>query len=208
MPARLTSTVRVFEPVARSLARLLHPHAEVVLHNLETGTIAAIFNPFSRREVGDDSLIENTEELGYGPEVHGPHEKRLYDGRKIKYVSSLLKNEAGKAVGLLCVNLDCSLLEQIDTLIRSFLGNTIDSAPLDGLFNDDWQDRINTFVSSYLEENHQRVESLTRPDRKKLVHELHAAGAFRATGAAEYIARVLQVSRATVYNDLAERKTS
>jgi predicted transcriptional regulator YheO len=196
--------IRAFEPVAVALAKLLHPHAEVVIHDLESGNIGAIFNAFSRRQVGDDSLIEDPDLLGKGPEVHGPHEKRLFDGRRIKYVSSLLKNDAGKAVGLLCINLDVSLFEQLETMIQGFLRNTGDSTQLDELFEDDWQDRINSFVSTHLGEQNLNPTGLRRADRGELVRALHAAGAFRATGAADYVARVLSVSRATVYNDLAQ----
>jgi len=203
MTNRQVARVAPFVPVAESIARLLHPHAEVVLHDLESGTIAAIFDGFSRRQVGDDSLIDDGEQLSSGPDVHGPHEKRLFDGRRIKYVSSLLKDDGGQAVGLLCVNLDISLFEQLETAIRGFLGDTRDSAPLDALFEDDWQERINTFVSTHLEECHLSLTGLTRAERVELVCALHSAGAFRATGAADYVARVLGVSRATVYNDLA-----
>ena len=136
MVKRSVSGVEVFEPVAESLARLLHPHAEVVLHDLESGTIVAVFNAFSRRQVGDNSMIDDVVQLGDGPDVHGPHEKRLFDGRRIKYVSSLLRNDTGKAIGLLCVNLDVSLMEQLETVIGAFLGNTRNSSPLDELFED------------------------------------------------------------------------
>lgn len=197
-----------FEPVAEALARLLHPHAEVVLHDLESGTIASIFNAISRRRVGDASLIEDVERLRDGLNVHGPYEKRLFDGRRIKYVSSLLKNDAGEAVGLLCVNLDVSLVEQLGTVIQGFLDSTRDSGALDELFEDDWQERINAFVSNHLEEKHRALAALTRTERAVLVRALHAAGGFRATGAADYVARVLGVSRATVYNDLGRRGSS
>lgn len=200
------SGVRAFEPIADALSRLLHPHAEVVIHDLESGRIASIFNAFSLRRVGDDSLIEDPEELGSGLEVHGPYEKRLFDGRRIKYVSSLLKTDEGKAVGLLCINLDVSLFEKLETVIHGFLGKSGDSSELDDLFEDDWQDRINSFVSTHIEERSLSSTGLTRLDRGVLVRALHAAGAFRATGAADYVARVLGVSRATVYNDLGSEK--
>ncbi len=202
MARRSVSGLEVFEPVAESLARLLHPHAEVVLHDLDSGTIVALFNGFSRRQVGDNSLIDDVIQLGDGPNVHGPHEKRLFDGRRIKYVSSVLRNDTGKAIGLLCINLDVSLLEQFEAVIGAFLGDTRDSSPLDELFEDDWQDRINTFVRTHLEERHRSLTGLDRTERMELVRALQAAGAFRATGSADYVARVLGVSRATVYNDL------
>lgn len=195
-------TLARFEPIAGAIARLLHPHAEVVIHDIQANRIAAIFNAFSRRRVGDDSLIDDMPGLASGPDVHGPHEKRLYDGRRIRYVSTLLKDDRGEALGLMCINLDVSVFEQLETVIQGFLGATRDSAALDELFADDWQERINAFVTKYLGERDCSLSGLTRSERAELVRALHAAGAFRVTGAAGYVARVLGVSRATVYNDL------
>lgn len=193
-----------FKPVAEVVAKLLHPHAEVVLHDLQTSRITAIYNGFSGRQVGDDSLIDDSEGLAGGADVHGPFMKRLYDGRRIKYVSSVLRDSSGEARGLLCINLDVSVFEKLEATLRSFLDTAEDSTSFDELFKDDWQERINSFVDSYLRERNRRLDAMTRADRADLVQALRAAGAFRASGAAGYVARVLGVSRATVYNDLAE----
>lgn len=208
MTLHARSSLKSFEPVAEALSRLLHPHAEVVIHDLGSGTVSSIFNSFSRRTAGDDSLIEDTDGLASGPEVHGPFEKRLFDGRRIKYVSSLLKNDAGKAVGLLCINLDISLFEQLESVIHGFLGNTGDSTALDRLFEDDWRERINMFISAHLGERYLGRAGLGRTDRRELVGALFSAGGFRPTGSVDYVARVLSVSRATVYNDLGALKAS
>ena len=45
-------------PIAEAFARLLHPFAEVVIHDLSKDRIEAIYNPFSRREVGDSSYLD------------------------------------------------------------------------------------------------------------------------------------------------------
>lgn len=204
METKQETAVQRFGPTAEAIARLLHPHAEVVLHDLGTSTIAAIYNGFSRRQVGDDSLIEDAQSLAGGADVHGPYEKRLFDGRRIKYVSTLLRDSSGAAIGLLCINLDVSVFEQVGTTIQSFLTTATDSTSFDALFEDDWQDRINDFVSKHLAGQNRSLARLTRSERRVLVHALHAAGAFRMPRAANYVARVLGVSRATVYNDLAE----
>lgn len=40
-------------PIGEALARLLSPHAEVVLHDPAADEVAAIWNPLSGREPGD-----------------------------------------------------------------------------------------------------------------------------------------------------------
>ena len=74
----------------------------------------------------------------------------------------------------------------------------------DELFRDDWQERINTFLHGRLREPARRlrerqVAELTREHRRELVEALYAEGAFRGKSAANYVANVLGMGRATVY---------
>jgi predicted transcriptional regulator YheO len=200
--------LEVYIPVAKAIAALLHPHAEVVVHDIRSNTIAAIFNAFSRRQVGDDSLIAEVESLKRGPGVDGPYQKRMFDGRRLKYVTSLLRDDLGEVIGLMCVNLDVSVFEALDRTVRDFLVIAGDSSRLDEMFDDDWQQRIDAFVRQYLLERSMNVKDLHRKERGILVKALHEAGAFRAKSAATYVARVLDVSRATVYSDLSEMAES
>ncbi len=197
-----------FISVAEAIAKLHHPHAEVVVHDIRNNRIVAIFNDFSRRQVGDESLIEDVESLKAGPDVHGPFPKRMFDGRRLKYVTSLLRDDTGEVIGLMCVNLDVSVFEAMERTVRDFLVTTGDSTRLDQMFDDDWQQRIDAFVRQYLLERNLSVRDLRRKERAMLVRALQEAGAFRAKSAATYVARVLDVSRATVYSDLAEMAES
>jgi predicted transcriptional regulator YheO len=198
------SGLEKFFPVAEAIAKLLHPHAEVVVHDIRSNTIAAIYNSISRRKVGDESLIVEAEGLKRGPEVEGPYPKRMFDGRRLKYVTSLLRDDLGEVVGMLCVNLDVSVFEALERTVQDFLVAAGDSTQQDQMFDDDWQQRIDAFVRQYLLERNLSVKDLRRKERAMLVRALQEAGAFRAKSAATYVARVLDISRATVYSDLAE----
>src|SRR5436853_443253 len=103
-----------YKPIAEAISLLLFPHAEVILHNLKTGRIAAIFN-------------------------------------------------------------------------------------------NDWREKINIYVSSYLKQHALRLKSLDKDEKKKLLLALHKEGAFNTKNAASYVADVLQISRATVYNYLKDK---
>jgi len=194
-----------YEPIAEAIARLFQPYVEVVLHDIRRNRIAAIFNSFSQRKPGDDSLIEDAQGLARSAAVHGPYdEKRGADGRRIRYVSSVLRDDRGEAAGLMCINFDVSVLGEIHGAIEGLLSSTADSAEFDQLFADDWQARINAFVREYLQEKSRALSSLRPAERAELVAALHGAGAFRAKNAANHVADVLGISRATVYKYLSK----
>jgi predicted transcriptional regulator YheO len=190
-------------PTADAIQRLLHPHAEVVVHDIRKNQIAAIYHPFSKRRVGDSSLLTQ-EEMSMLQDCMGPYEKINWDGKKLKSVSSIIRDEKGHAVGMLCINLDVSKLEKFNDLIASFISNDKFIPQPEPLFKDDWQEKINQYVHAYLDEHHLTLESLNRTEKKELIDHLHKIGAFTAKNAALYIAQVIGVSRATIYNYLSD----
>jgi predicted transcriptional regulator YheO len=191
-------------PIAESIAKLLHPFAEVVLHDVKKNQIVKIFNNFTQRQVGDSSCIDDIKSKGFekGPDIHGPFKQKNFYGHDIKYTTCVLRNDDGKAIGLMCINFNIEGIQHIQNVFNLFLETTADSSNLDELFNDDWENRINIFVQRFRKERNCAFSKLTTQDRIQLVHSLHEAGAFRATNAVSYTAKILGVSRATIYNYL------
>lgn len=194
--------LKKYIPIAEAVSRLLHPFAEVVLHDVEKNQIVEIFNNFTQRKPGDSSYIDNIEGFENGPEFHGPFIRNNFFGHHVKYTTCALRNDNGKAIGLLCINIKIDYFRDLQNVINLFFETKKDSADLDELFNDDWQDRISAFVQKFRQERNMPFSKLTRQERMELVHSLHEAGAFRAANAATYTAKVLGVSRATIYNYL------
>ena len=95
-----------YKPIAEAISLLLFPHAEVVIHNLHTGFIGAIFNNLSKRAPGDESSLDESDRLPDNQDVFPPYFKINWDGKKMKSVTAVLRSSRGKAVGLLCINLD------------------------------------------------------------------------------------------------------
>jgi predicted transcriptional regulator YheO len=188
--------------VAEAISKLLHPLAEVVVHDLEANRIVHIFNALSGRKVGDPSLLDDLDGLDCGPDVHGPFDKPGVGGQRIKYVAAIVRGAAGKPTGLLCINLDVTAFADVKHALDSFLVGSKDSTALDELFDDDWQGRIISFVDRYLEQRQRSLKGLSKSERGELVRALHGAGAFRVKHAASFTAHVLGVSRTTIYNDL------
>ncbi|HET9843787.1 MAG TPA: PAS domain-containing protein [Gammaproteobacteria bacterium] len=198
----MKKAIKLFLPTAQAIQRLLHPYAEVVIHDIKQNKIVAIYNPFSQRQVGDSSLLTPEEEMAIEEDYIGPYEKSNWDGKKLKSVSSIIRDENNKAIGMMCINLDVTKLENYQKIIAEFI--TFNLAKPVPLFKDDWRERINQYVQNYLMEHHLTLETLRREEKKKLIEHLHKVGAFGGKNSANYIAQIIKMSRATVYNYLSD----
>lgn len=190
-----------FFPVAEAISLLLYPHGEVVVHNLATGCIAAIFNNLSKRKVGDNSLLEELEEYTPLPDVLPLYFKTNWDGRRMKCATAILKGQNKTPIGLLCINLDLSKWEEMQRFVMDFMQGVAVEQP-EALFKNDWREKINVFVSDYLKHQGTSLKALSKEKKRELVCTLHREGAFKAKNAASYVADVLELSRATIYNYL------
>ena len=73
---------------AAAITTLFHPHVEVVLHDVARDRIVAIWNAFSARKPGDESLLDPDllVDVTQG-QVLGPYEQVDRHGRRLSSVS-------------------------------------------------------------------------------------------------------------------------
>ena len=192
-------------PIGAALARLLSPHAEVVLHDARTDEIAAIWNPLSGREPGDPALLGELDELTEtGPDLYGPYPKTLADGRRLSSVSAVVRDDDGKPAYVFCVNVDRTAFEEASRLLAAF------AAPVTGqprvLFEHDWSERLNELVADFVRERGIPVERLTKADRLELLGRLDAAGVLNQRRSVPAVARALQISRSALYQLLGQTR--
>ena len=190
-------------PIAQSIVALLQPYAEAVIHDLKTHTNYAIFNAYSRRKAGDDSLLEKEIHQARLPDYFDPYLKTNWDGKRLKSVTSTLRDAKGKPIGLLCINLDISKWEEFHFLFEQFIAKPKE-LPKE-LFVEDWKEKISLYIHNRLKAKQLSLEHLTRAQKIALIADLHADGAFDGKNAAAYVGSVLGLSRATVYKYLNER---
>lgn len=188
-------------PMADAIATLFFPFAEVVVHDLQSQTVAHIANNLSRREVGDASALDDLR-FAASADVIGPYEKRNWDGGAMRSISVVIRDDARAAIGVLCINLNIAVFDQARATLELFVRGVSVQAQPDTLFRDDWQERINTFLHAWLQQRQLALGALTRGQKRALVIALEHDGAFRGRSAASYVAKVLSMGRATVFNYL------
>lgn len=196
-------------PVLEGITKLFHPNVEAVLHDLQTGNIAAIYNNLSKRAAGDRSAISKFvgDSIDEFPDVFEPYYKTNWDGKKFKCVSVTVRNDNGKPVGLMCFNFDTSVFSCLSQSLTELLAITSKQAqnPIEQ-FTEDWQARVNECIGNYLKENHVTLKVLTKDQKRDAVNRLYNHGLFNYRNAAAYISEQFNVSRASIYNYLKEEK--
>ncbi|WP_152225466.1 transcriptional regulator [Pseudomonas sp. SCB32] len=195
-----------YKAIADAIATLFFPHAEVVIHDLRNQRVAYLANNISKREIGDDSALEDMLEGSSDERNIGPYEKLNWDGQKIRSVSTVLRDGKGEPLAVLCINLNITLFETAKAALDLFLSSNKLIPQPDALFRDDWQERINTFLHAWLRQRQLSLNTLSRDHKRELVLALHTEGAFKGKSAANYVANVLNMGRATVYKHLKELK--
>ncbi|MFC1876650.1 transcriptional regulator [Thermodesulfobacteriota bacterium] len=194
-----------YNEIAKGIAALLHPFAEVVVHDLKKQRIVILVNNFSKRKIGSPTLLEYME-FTPGQWVIGPYEKINWDGRKLKSISVILRNSQGTPEAIMCINLDVSAAMDIHQRLELFIQpNGMIEQP-EALFKDDWHEKINQFVNNWLSENNRTIAALNINEKRKLVELLYEQGAFRGKQAARYVASVLCLGNSTVYKYLKEMR--
>lgn len=181
-------------PLCNAIVLLLDPLVEVVIHDLKAETICFITGNLSKREIGDASLLEQ-EAIEQGLEGI-TYPKINFDGRLIKSISVPIDENY-----LICINCDVSIFSQMQQLSRSLLLSNQATMP-ESLFKNDWQEKLHHVIHAHLNEKGWLFDSLTQKQKKDVVYYLYQQQAFTEKNAADYIANVLSLGRATVFNYL------
>jgi D-arginine utilization repressor len=195
-----------YAPLADSIAALFFPYAEVVIHDLREETIVYLANNLSRREIGDASASDELDHAAHEQRRNAPYEKLNWDGRRMRCVSNVLFDDAGKPAGMMCISLNIAAFEEVRATLDLFIKGAGVVPQTEELFRDDWQDRVHTFLHAWLRERQLGLNGLTREHRRELIAALYEEGAFRGKSSADYVAAVLGMGRATVYKHLKQMK--
>ncbi|NBI52522.1 helix-turn-helix transcriptional regulator [Photobacterium alginatilyticum] len=197
--------IQRYAPVADGIALLFSDYVEVIIHDLATQSVAYIANNISKRKIGDPSALDDVN-FDQTESVIGPYEKLNWDGQKICSTSVVLRNDANTPIGMLCINMNTTPIESARAVLDLLLPAKNLIPQPEKLFNDDWQEKINSFIHDWLASHHLTLSVISRKDKRQLVEALYEQGAFNGKNSADYIANVLSMGRATVFNYLREIK--
>ena len=193
--------IHPFQPLADAIAVLFAPLVEVAIHDIASDRLAYVTAPMSPRQLGE---LSDLGDLGMpaGSGYIGPYEKTNWDGHRIRSISVMLP---GDPASMLCVNVDISRFETMRELLDMMLKSPRPSAQKEAvpLLRHDWHENLNRFIAHWTRSRSLDARALTRDERQALIVAIHENGGFEPPRATAYVASLLSVSRATIYNQLA-----
>lgn len=208
----LDGRMQALLPVIHGLAEMLGPDCEVVLHDITQipHSIVAIENgDVTGRRVGDvptDRMLRNLRNPDETQDV------RLYisshDGKILKSLAVTLRDDDGRAYGLLGLNYDISEVVQAQRTLANFtaIGRLGSSATPEAgeIYAGDIRDVVAGMVTKIVGEMGKTPGSMTREEKMEVVKRLEERGAFLVKRSAEQVAEALDLSRYTIFAYLKE----
>ena len=190
-------TLDTLTTLCDAMVKLMHPLMEIVVHNRQTGRIAYLSGKRSPRQVGDESLLDDVQPAHLNTLTYS---KLNFDGRLVKSISIPIED-----TWLVCLNADISVFNTLQQLSAQFLG-PVDAQP-DSLFKHDWQERLHQTLHHYLHQQGWSFPLLTMAQKKTVLAHLYQQGVFQQRHATNYVAQILGISRATVFNTIKSWRT-
>lgn len=201
-----------YNVVADTIAKAFGSHCEVVIHTLSnvSQSVTKIVNGHvTGRKEGSPltdfgiEIMKKADSLE--SDMVGPYFIDLDDGRKLRCVTLLIRNEKAKPIGMMCINIDLSapLLD----FCKDFLLTKGDSSqeivehfaitPKEMILRT--LDKVKALV-----DNQRKVSPSDK--NKMVVMELYKKGIFNVRGSIDLVAEETGISRYTVYNYIREAK--
>lgn len=202
---RIEKLLEPYRDFIEAVVTLFDPFVEVAIHDLQNGTLVAIYNSFSNRKIGEKSPLKELKiDVEDFPNVFPPYNKRNWDGKELKCTSITVRDELGNPALLICLNLDTSILIQAKEVLDAFLkikGMAVN--PIEA-YGRDSEQQITPLIDQFLKERQMAKTSMSRMDKKELIEVLYRKGVFHFKNSVPFIAKNLKLSRASIYNYIKE----
>jgi predicted transcriptional regulator YheO len=188
---------------ANAVAQLFYPNVEAVVHDFGTCEIAGIYNSFSKRKVGDKSYFDELQvQVKDLIDIFPPYKKVNFDGKKIKSTSISIKDEQGNNIGVLCINVDISVYEDLASKLNGMIDVSNQSLNPIEAASKNWQSKLVGEINDYKQKNLVSKEKLGSKDKRNIVNLLYKKGFLNYKNAVNFIGEQLNLSRASIYNYL------
>jgi predicted transcriptional regulator YheO len=201
--------IGVFTSLVDHLGRVLPANTEVILHDLSKmpNSIVAISGNLTGRQVGGpatDYLLSKIRSGDLGDEAG--YVTELPDGRRLQSSTMIVWDSEGTPAAALCMNIDATaLLElklRVDDLLHASL--TTPSSPSAPAPSERFPRSVDELTNHLMQQAIARVgvepSEMKKEHKVAVVRALEEAGFFLVREGTETIARVLNVTKFTIYN--------
>ncbi len=199
--------VRMLKDLLPGLREVLGKDSEVVLHDLThpEDSVVAIEGDLTHRKVGapaTDLLLHLLREGAAAKDVVN-YETRAAEGIVLRSSTLLLRDEGGLPVASLCINIDTKVRDISDEKIRAAARADVlrrGGGSVREVFSQNVEETLRNLVEEALRAVGASRYGVNKDQRLEIVRLLDERGGFMVRGAADYVAKQLKMSRASLYN--------
>ena len=197
--------------VANMIADTFGDHCEVILHDFSIPQNSVVYtrnNVVTNRQVGQSFTEYFVKEVllsrKFRDDVSSNYIMKGANGQTIKSSTVLIRNQAGKVIGSLCVNIDISYMKDLMEKFVSMMG--IEEPEEEVKEEVTVLPNIQEIVDDIIEHTigNQNIEEMSRDQKIDLIRFLNDKGLFLIKGAADKVAERMNISKVTVYSYLDE----
>ncbi|MBS0515277.1 MAG: PAS domain-containing protein [Proteobacteria bacterium] len=216
----------LLSPVVEAISSVVGNNVEVVLHNLlnpEHSIVKIVNGHVSGRRVGDSILEGPRDDRAFVSLLHdqpgsggyAPHslvtdyQAFAHDGRMLRSSTVIFRDNKGVAFASLCINCDMAVIVSAHALLEGMIQPRHTAEP----DAEDTHDLgIDELMAQIVTESTRKfgapVAAMSKDQKMRAVETMMQRGLFIVKGGVECAAKVLGVTRFTVYNYLDELKES
>lgn len=199
-----------YKPIADMIYATFGSNCEVVVHDLQNVQSSLIYikGTLTGRELGAPTTEVILKELRqHGKQVKDKlgYTTRTKEGKLVKTSISFIRNDRAEVIGFLGINFDITAFSMVNQIIKDF-SSTTDFDHADHHSNESYAKNIEEvfdhLINTALIETGVPLQEMSREDKIRFVQNLEEKGTFLIQGSTERIAKVLSVSKQTIYNYL------
>ncbi|WP_109003661.1 helix-turn-helix transcriptional regulator [Streptomyces rishiriensis] len=209
--AERNAILRALAPVVEGIAATFGPVCEVVLHDYRRPerSVAAVAGSVTGRTAGGAMSEIGMRILARGDDAVDElnYVTRTGAGKLVKSSTMVLRDSAGAVFGALCVNVDVTEVDRVQSLLNALAGTAgARPDPPVTTFGDDIDSVVDALLDAHLARQDQTWAGLDGPRRLALFRGLDERGVFAVRRAVEQIAARLGISRASAYHYLSRSR--
>ncbi len=197
-----------YRALVNMVAQTFGSNCEVVLHdfsNMQNSIVEIANGHVTGRSFGSPLPEYSLKRISEGRlEDVINYTGKSAEGRVLKSSTTFIKDEQGNVIGCFCINFDMTELVVAQKVLNDIMSVATTSDDANATKSHTINDVLTDLVGDTIENVGKPVAYLTKEEKVQIVDKLDNQGAFLIKGAIDYVAKVLCVSRYTIYNYLDE----
>jgi len=210
---KIENELKIFENIIKCISVQFGKNCEVVLHDFSQGyeeSIKLIENSHvTGRSIGSSitslglEFFQSDEAVKLEGEGMYNYITNTKDGKTLRSSTALLRNDDGKVIGSLCINMDITEYLMAENILKNITMSN-QNREVKEVFVKDVSELMDIYLQECLEVVGKPIAMMDREDKIKAIKYLDEKGVFLITKSGNRVCDLFGISKFTLYNYLDE----